>query len=60
MLLDVLPPPQAAEMFTRLAPRAAGSPGQAAEVVELAGFLPLAISLLARLFARHRRGRWPG
>jgi tetratricopeptide (TPR) repeat protein len=41
-------------MFTRLASRAAGSPDQVAEVVELAGFLPLAISLLARLFARHR------
>ena len=54
VLLDVLPPQQAAEMFTRLAPRAAGSPGEVAEVVRLAGFLPLAISLLARLFARHR------
>ena len=53
VLLDVLPPPQAAEMFTRLAPSAAGSPGEVAEVVRLAGFLPLAISLLARLFARH-------
>ena len=54
VLLDVLPPQQAAEMFIRLAPRAAGSPGEVAEVVRLAGFLPLAISLLARLFARHR------
>jgi tetratricopeptide (TPR) repeat protein/transcriptional regulator with XRE-family HTH domain len=54
VLLDVLTPPQAADMFTRLAPRAAGSPAEVAEVVELAGFLPLAISLLARLFARHR------
>jgi tetratricopeptide (TPR) repeat protein len=54
VLLDVLPPEQAGEMFTRLAPRAAGSPGEVAEVVELAGFLPLAISLLARVFARHR------
>jgi tetratricopeptide (TPR) repeat protein len=53
VLLDVLPPQQAAEMFTRLASRAAGSPGEVAEVVRLAGFLPLAISLLARLFARH-------
>jgi hypothetical protein len=41
-------------MFTRLASRAAGSQGEVAEVVRLAGFLPLAISLLARLFARHR------
>ena len=54
VLLDVLPPQQAQEMFTRLAPRAAGSRAEVAEVVELAGFLPLAISLLARLFARHR------
>jgi transcriptional regulator with XRE-family HTH domain len=54
VLLDVLTPEQAADMFTRLAPRAAGSPGEVAEVAELAGFLPLAISLLARLFARHR------
>jgi tetratricopeptide (TPR) repeat protein/transcriptional regulator with XRE-family HTH domain len=52
--LDVLTPAQAAEMFTRLAPRAAGSPDQVAEVAELAGLLPLAISMLARLFARHR------
>ncbi|MCW2930618.1 MAG: transcriptional regulator [Actinomycetia bacterium] len=54
VLLDVLTPAQAAQMFTRLAPRAAGSPGEVAEVAELAGFLPLAISLLARLFARHQ------
>jgi tetratricopeptide (TPR) repeat protein len=53
VLLDVLTPAQAAQMFTQLAPRAAGSPGEVAEVVRLAGFLPLAISLLARLFARH-------
>jgi len=54
VLLDTLPPQKAEEMFTRLAPRAAGSPGQVAEVVRLAGFLPLAISLLARVYARHR------
>jgi tetratricopeptide (TPR) repeat protein/transcriptional regulator with XRE-family HTH domain len=52
--LDVLAPAQAVEAFTRLAPRAAGNPGEVAEVVRLAGFLPLAISLLARLFARHQ------
>jgi transcriptional regulator with XRE-family HTH domain len=54
--LDVLPPEQAAQMFTRLAPRAAGNPGQVAEVAEvaaLAGCLPQAIWLLARVFARH-------
>ena len=43
-------------MFIRLAPRAADRPGEVAEVVALAGFLPLAVSLLARLFARH--GSW--
>jgi tetratricopeptide (TPR) repeat protein/transcriptional regulator with XRE-family HTH domain len=53
VLLDVLTLAQAAQMFTRLAPRAADSPGEVAEMVELAGFLPLAISLLARVFARH-------
>ena len=41
-------------MFIRLAPRAAGGPAAAvAELVALAGFLPLAISLLARVYARH-------
>ena len=54
VLLDVLTAAQAAQMFTRLAPRAAGSPAEVAEVVQLAGFLPLAISLMARLFARHQ------
>jgi tetratricopeptide (TPR) repeat protein len=53
VLLDVLSAEQAAEMFTRLAPRAAADPIGVAEVVELAGFLPLAVSLLARVFARH-------
>ena len=53
VLLDALSPLQAQEMFIRLAPRAVHSPGDAAEVVALAGHLPLPISLLARLFARH-------
>jgi DNA-binding SARP family transcriptional activator/tetratricopeptide (TPR) repeat protein len=53
VLLDVLAPEQAREMFTRLAPRAAGDPDGVAEVVGLAGFLPLAVSLLARVLARH-------
>jgi len=52
--LDVLTRMQAAQMFTQLARRATGSPDEVAEVVELAGLLPLAISLLARLFARHQ------
>ncbi len=54
VLLEVLPPGQARQMFTRLAPRAAGAPPAAvAELTDLAGNLPLAISLLARLYNRH-------
>jgi tetratricopeptide (TPR) repeat protein len=52
--LDVLPRDQGTEMFLRLAPRARGSgAGAVSELTRLAGFLPLAISLLARLYARH-------
>jgi tetratricopeptide (TPR) repeat protein len=54
VLLDVLPAGQAAEMFTQLTPRAAADPAGVAEVVRLAGLLPLAVSLLARVFTRHR------
>jgi tetratricopeptide (TPR) repeat protein len=54
VLLQVLPPDEAREMFVRLAPRAAADPGNAvAELAGLAGFLPLAVSLLARVYARH-------
>jgi DNA-binding SARP family transcriptional activator len=54
VLLEVLPPGRAREMFTVLAPRAAADPPWAvAELVALTGFLPLAISLLARLYNRH-------
>jgi DNA-binding SARP family transcriptional activator/tetratricopeptide (TPR) repeat protein len=54
LLVETLPPEQAREMFTRLAPRAAAGPQETvAELMDLAGYLPLAISLLARLFARH-------
>lgn len=52
--LDVLPPGDASAMFLGLAPRAAGDPDLVAELVALCGHLPLAISLLARLFTRHR------
>jgi DNA-binding SARP family transcriptional activator len=52
--LDVLPPGDAAAMFAGLAPRALGEPAAVAELVALCGHLPLAISLLARLFTRHR------
>jgi DNA-binding SARP family transcriptional activator len=53
VLVGALPPERAAEMFTGLAPRAAGSPAEVGEVTRLAGFLPLAISLLARVHNRH-------
>jgi transcriptional regulator with XRE-family HTH domain len=52
LLLEAMPPAQAQEMFQRLAPRAA-APAAALELVRLAGNLPLAISLLARVYARH-------
>jgi tetratricopeptide (TPR) repeat protein len=54
VLLQVLPPVKAREMFVRLAPRAVADPDAAvAELARLAGFLPLAISLLARVYAGH-------
>ena len=53
VLLDALPPDRAREMFLRLAPRAETSPAAVRELVRLAGYLPLAISLLARMYARH-------
>jgi DNA-binding SARP family transcriptional activator/tetratricopeptide (TPR) repeat protein len=54
LLLPTLPPGQAREMFVRLAPRAAaGPPAIVDELVALAGCLPLAVSLLARVCARH-------
>lgn len=54
IMLQVLPPGKAREMFLRLAARAAADPDRAvAELVRLAGFLPLAISLLARVYAGH-------
>jgi tetratricopeptide (TPR) repeat protein/transcriptional regulator with XRE-family HTH domain len=52
MLLEAMPPNQAQMMFLRLAPRAAEQ-AAALELVRLAGNLPLAISLLARVYARH-------
>ena len=54
MLLGILPPEEAQRMFLRLAPRAAAEPARVAELVELCGYLPLAISLLASLFSKHR------
>jgi tetratricopeptide (TPR) repeat protein/transcriptional regulator with XRE-family HTH domain len=54
VLLEALPPGKAQDMFLRLAPRAATGPeGAVAELARLAGHLPLAITLLARVYARH-------
>jgi tetratricopeptide (TPR) repeat protein len=58
VLLEVLAPTEAREMFIRLAPRAtADSPAALAELLQLTGFLPLAISLLARVYAK--QPSWP-
>ena len=51
--LDCLPPDEARIMFLRLAPRAAIQAQEVDELVRLAGYLPLAISLLARVYAKH-------
>jgi tetratricopeptide (TPR) repeat protein len=52
---EVLADEEAAQVFTRLAPRAADEdPATVTEVTRLAGSLPLAVSLLARVYARHR------
>jgi DNA-binding SARP family transcriptional activator/tetratricopeptide (TPR) repeat protein len=52
--LGTLPAGQARTMFVRLAPYAAGEdPALVDELTELAGHLPLAISVLARVHARH-------
>ncbi len=53
VLLEALPPDQAQLMFARLAPRAATEPTAVLELVRLAGYLPLAIWLLARVYAKH-------
>ena len=54
VLLEALPTDKAQVMFLRRAPRAATEPTAAVqELVRLAGYLPLAISLLARVYAKH-------
>ncbi|GAA1258002.1 hypothetical protein GCM10009677_05750 [Sphaerisporangium rubeum] len=52
--LATLHPDEAQQMFLRLAPRAASEPARVGELVAMCGHLPLAISLLARLFTKHR------
>jgi DNA-binding SARP family transcriptional activator/tetratricopeptide (TPR) repeat protein len=52
--LEPLSASEAAQMLTRLAPAAtADSPEEVRELTRLAGCLPLAVSLLGRLYARH-------
>ncbi len=51
--VGVLTPDEAISMFIGLAPRASGDRDGVTEMVALAGFLPLAICLLARVLARH-------
>jgi DNA-binding SARP family transcriptional activator/tetratricopeptide (TPR) repeat protein len=52
--LDVLAPAEAAQMFRILAGHpAAAEPGRVAGLVAACGYLPLAISLLARVLTRH-------
>ncbi|WJD99500.1 ATP-binding protein [Streptomyces antimycoticus] len=53
--LDILPPEQAARLFTRLARRTSTDTDRAAvtEAVRLCGHLPLAITLLAGRLAHH-------
>ena len=54
--LDVLSPAEAAQMFRRLAGHpAAAEPDRVADLVAACGYLPLAISLLARVLIRHPR-----
>jgi tetratricopeptide (TPR) repeat protein len=53
ILLQVLKPTEAQEMFARLASRLDTSASEAVpELMMIAGYLPLAISLLARVYAR--------
>lgn len=52
--LDVLTASEAEQMFLHLAPHAGAHADLVAELVAACGFLPLAVSLLARLLSRHR------
>ena len=52
--LDVLAAADAAQMFLRLVPHVNAPPAQVADLVAACGFLPLAVSLLARVLGRHR------
>jgi DNA-binding SARP family transcriptional activator len=54
LALTVLPPASARAMFQRLVARAVDDPVERVdELAAVAGYLPLAISLLARVYAKH-------
>lgn len=52
--LDIMPPGQAADLFTRVSRRGGAEPQAAAELVDLAGRLPLAIRMLGARLRSHR------
>jgi tetratricopeptide (TPR) repeat protein len=52
--LSVLSEDEAVTMFVRLAPRAAAERSAVAELVAACGCLPLAVSIIASVFLRHR------
>jgi tetratricopeptide (TPR) repeat protein len=53
LTLATLPPDQAGQLFTRLAPAAAGEPDAVADLMRRCGCLPLAIRLLAGRLRHH-------
>ena len=52
--LDIMPPSQAADLFTRVSSRGGNEPDAIAGLVELAGRLPLAIQMLGARLRSHR------
>lgn len=52
--LDIMPPGHAADLFTRVSRRGGTEPQAAAELVDLAGRLPLAIRMLGARLRSHR------
>ena len=52
--LDIMPPGQAADLFTRVSRRGGNEPDAIAGLVELAGRLPLALQMLGARLRSHR------
>jgi tetratricopeptide (TPR) repeat protein len=52
--LDIMPPDQAARLFGHLSGRPDGEPQATANLMKLAGYLPLAVRLLAAQLRHHR------